>query len=48
MTELNLQAETNFCVRRVEKSFQNILLHVVMFKTILLVIVGIITGLKIC
>ena len=40
--------ETNFCVQRLEKSFQNTLLHVVMFTTILLVISGIITGLKIC
>ena len=39
--------ETNFCVQRLEKSFQTILLHVVMFKTILLVLIGIITGLKI-
>ena len=43
-----LLVEANFCVQRLKKSFQNILLHVVMFKTILLVIFGIITGLKIC
>ena len=36
------------CVQILYKSFQNIALHVVMFKTILLVIFGIITGLKIC
>ena len=39
---------TSFCVLRLEESFQYILLHVVMFKTIFLVIVGIITGLRIC
>ena len=46
-SQLYRLVETNFCVQRLEKSFQTILLHVVIFKTILLVPIGIITGLKI-
>ena len=45
--KLYILVKTNFCVRRWEKPFQNILLNDVMFETILLVIFGIITGLKI-
>ena len=48
LTFKHLQVETNFCIQRLDKSFQNVLLHFVIFKTILLLIFGIITGLKIC
>ena len=47
--KLNLSSSRkSFYVQRLEKSFQKIILHVVMSKTILLEIFGIITGLQIC